>query len=546
MMNDDAELEAALEESARLHAAKTSVIELNSQFDVSRGTLGRPRHHWKDADEQAGVILQLDTINQFAQIMQPVISEFGAPASLCGYFAMAHALLLKKLLPSAVYTRVELLAALSPMWDASIVLPAVRDAVAFTHARRTAWMDAHPADFATPDAKRDYLRAWVANYEISDYLREHGSAGIYFARYNQWVEREAATHEERQRLEEEASLGGQSTPTGAVFEDGDAAFFVETYFERNATVCSPERAFVRPEAFTPTTTPPPVLVADLQGHFATCAALRLTPEGRLSPEGKDIDGEASASCDEDIPTLLVVNTTGSNYADHCAHVFDLCFPPRKPVHVGASQRLSPEAAAHLVPAPHDAPPEPTSLSSPPTCILPDLYLGAHGASIRYAELVALGISHVLNVKGGARTPPPPYNQQLVLASVPLSDFGTSDLEAHIGECLAVIDAAHSVKGGCLVHCSQGMNRSPTVVLAYLICSPRTRWSLRDAWTHVRSRRPCVGPHYLYWEQLERLEQAEHGVARSSLSAEEAGIFLPPDVVDEARLRAAARGGDPDA
>ena len=77
-----------------------------------------------------------------------------------------------------------------------------------------------------------------------------------------------------------------------------------------------------------------------------------------------------------------------------------------------------------------------------------------------------------------------------------------------------------------MHCSQGMNRSVSIVLAYLMCDSRTRWTLRDAWSHVKQRRRNASPHHAYWEQLQAVEREVHGVSAPSISADEAGILLP--------------------
>ena len=186
----------------------------------------------------------------------------------------------------------------------------------------------------------------------------------------------------------------------------------------------------------------------------------------------------------------------------------------------AARRLTASAAASLVPAPAPGTAsQPRRLVSPPSRILPDLLLGDHGASIQYEALVDAGVTHILNVKGGARAPPPPYDTQLSLHCVKISDFGDDDLRTHLAACFAVIDAASDAGGGCLVHCSQGVNRSPSIVLCYLMCSPRTRWSLREAWAHVSARRPMASPHHLYWRQLQAIECKQLGVAKPSLSAQ---------------------------
>ena len=68
-----------------------------------------------------------------------------------------------------------------------------------------------------------------------------------------------------------------------------------------------------------------------------------------------------------------------------------------------------------------------------------------------------------------------------------------------------------------------------------MCAKHTRWSLKDAWVHVRARRPVVSPHHLYFEKLQAIECKEHRRAKPSISEEESGIFVPPGVADERAL-----------
>jgi protein-tyrosine phosphatase len=209
----------------------------------------------------------------------------------------------------------------------------------------------------------------------------------------------------------------------------------------------------------------------------------------------------------------------------------------------AERKWTPSSAAHLVPVPESSDSQPRKLGAPPTCILPDLFLGDHGASRGYDQLVELGITHVLNVKGGFRTPPEPYDEQLSIRSVPLSDFGSDDLESRMPECFAVLDECRRAGGRCLVHCSQGVNRSVSVVLAWLMCSPDTFWSLADAWVHVRARRRMASPHHLYFAQLQAMERKVHGRSTPSVGMEESGIFLPPSALQAARTANASLQSD---
>eukprot|EP00565_Helicotheca_tamesis_P002234 CAMPEP_0185733926 /NCGR_PEP_ID=MMETSP1171-20130828/20938_1 /TAXON_ID=374046 /ORGANISM="Helicotheca tamensis, Strain CCMP826" /LENGTH=220 /DNA_ID=CAMNT_0028403787 /DNA_START=150 /DNA_END=813 /DNA_ORIENTATION=- len=61
---------------------------------------------------------------------------------------------------------------------------------------------------------------------------------------------------------------------------------------------------------------------------------------------------------------------------------------------------------------------------------------------------------------------------------------------------------------CLVHCIQGVSRSSTIVIGYLVS--REGWSLRDALDHVRSLRPIVRPNRGFAGVLMELEFKMNG------------------------------------
>ena len=170
-----------------------------------------------------------------------------------------------------------------------------------------------------------------------------------------------------------------------------------------------------------------------------------------------------------------------------------------------------------------------------TEITAEILIGDQASSMYYKKNVEMGITHVLDLKGGGRAPPPPFDTKLTVREVKLSDHGRDELCAKLPECMEFLDAAHAAGGRCLVHCSDGNNRSATVVLYYLISSARTRWSLRSAWECLHARRAEAVPHPKYWAQLQAAECAEHGLTEPSISAEEAGISIPTSA-------AAAAGG----
>lgn len=317
MADFDEEMQRALELSAQEHMATCTQLVLDGELRVMRRDLERPlSQHWKSPYQaQDGVMLQVDTVNQFAHHWAPLVREFSSPSSTCGYMVMANALALQKLLPEAdAWKQTQFHEFVRLLRDHALLEPLLREAMEVIAQSRRAWVANHAADFPTDASRNNYLSAWVANYEISDFLQAKASRAcldchpVHFVRYNQWPQYRTATHEERARLVEEERFGGSSDADGRVnYREGDSVFIVESF--------RPERRLESPEEFLqghPPCRAPGVFVADLNGHFVTCVAVHLeTPSG------------------EEKPTLIVVNTTGTRYLDNltCAFIFDLCFPP---------------------------------------------------------------------------------------------------------------------------------------------------------------------------------------------------------------------------
>jgi hypothetical protein len=105
-------------------------------------------------------------------------------------------------------------------------------------------------------------------------------------------------------------------------------------------------------------------------------------------------------------------------------------------------------------------------------------------------LSRLGVRRVLCVHSSCRFA---ENALYTTHHCALSDFGDTDVSSPEAEalaaCFAQIDAAASAGERILVHCSQGINRSPTVVMAWLIV--RRQWTLARAHEHVCASRTQV-------------------------------------------------------
>jgi len=298
----DPELEAALAASAKQHQQECGQFVLQESFHTNRTELRARDDPDLPENPKPGEIVQLNTLNQFSEPVAPSIREFDAPSATCGYFAPANALLLADAVRAMgpIRTQEQLVALRTMLQEPDVVMMEVRAAMQFVQQSRSAYVCAHKDQFRSASSERKYMRNWVANYELSDYLIQQGgrAAGITFVRYNQWPERGDAEHEEAERMQlEESIFGGtaQGDKAKVQLEAGAARFIVEEFV--------PARRLTRVPDWE-ASGENPVFVIDLNGHFV--AALALT-----------IDG---------CHTLALFNTTSANYINDAAGAtFDLAF-----------------------------------------------------------------------------------------------------------------------------------------------------------------------------------------------------------------------------
>lgn len=242
-MTEDELLMQALEESAKLHQT-TIGEEMCSRSFQSQSHSGMQ-------------LLQLPIVNQFHPQWNHLILKYSAPSAICGYTAIACARFIAALDPLTL-TKEELQQRLR---NVTAISGHVEHSMGFIHDCRRDYIKKHSADFTTKTADA-YVKAWVANFEISDYLR-HGCppserSKIAFVRFNQFPELGHATHEEYERI--------------SAHERGfdDAQILVETF-------CASEMLLTGPHLHRPHQMPqlPTLLraaVVDVSGHFA-CAAM---------------------------------------------------------------------------------------------------------------------------------------------------------------------------------------------------------------------------------------------------------------------------------
>jgi trimeric autotransporter adhesin len=103
--------------------------------------------------------------------------------------------------------------------------------------------------------------------------------------------------------------------------------------------------------------------------------------------------------------------------------------------------------------------------------------------------------------------------------VAMSDYGNQNIQEVLPQCFEFIQGARAKEGKVLVHCRGGVNRSATVVLAWMMHGEKM--ILKDAWHLLRSRRSVVSPHEQYIAQLKSYEETLFGTI--TLTPEDTGL-----------------------
>ena len=132
-------------------------------------------------------------------------------------------------------------------------------------------------------------------------------------------------------------------------------------------------------------------------------------------------------------------------------------------------------------------------------ILPNLFVGSYPQSPEDIDrLCRAGITAVLNAQtdddmaycGVNWSRLESYYREVgvEVRRVPITDFDHNDLQCQLPKCVEVLDDLLRQGRTAYVHCNMGINRSPSIVIAYLHWI--LGWDLEKAANHVMERRSC--------------------------------------------------------
>lgn len=152
-------------------------------------------------------------------------------------------------------------------------------------------------------------------------------------------------------------------------------------------------------------------------------------------------------------------------------------------------------------------------------ILPWLFLGSGRASMDEHALRAQRITHIINATSNKPncfssphstsnlSPAPSHgggSGGIEYLRLSLRDSEDENLFPVLEECFNVIVKAREAGGACLIHCSAGVSRSASLVLAYLLACEGM--SLIRALALTREQRPQVSPNPGFMAQLVAIER----------------------------------------
>ena len=133
-------------------------------------------------------------------------------------------------------------------------------------------------------------------------------------------------------------------------------------------------------------------------------------------------------------------------------------------------------------------------------ITENLYLGKLSGAKNIDKIKKLGIKKVLSLTEEFCWPNYNESDNIIHKKLIVGDSERQNIIKNFGECLDFIKGDDKV----LVHCTGGISRSPTVVIAYIMWSKKM--SYKEALEFVREKRYGVFPNAGFRDQLELFEK----------------------------------------
>ena len=136
-------------------------------------------------------------------------------------------------------------------------------------------------------------------------------------------------------------------------------------------------------------------------------------------------------------------------------------------------------------------------------IIPNLFLSSDSVARNYDILKLNNITHIVNITLNIKN----YftAQGILYMNLMLFDNDTQNIIEHFEKAFDFIDDALEGKdNNVLVHCNQGVSRSASFIIGYLLRKGIYR-NYEDAYEHVRKCRPIISPNENFVKQLRQYQ-----------------------------------------
>ncbi|OWZ20121.1 Dual specificity phosphatase [Phytophthora megakarya] len=156
-----------------------------------------------------------------------------------------------------------------------------------------------------------------------------------------------------------------------------------------------------------------------------------------------------------------------------------------------------------------------------------LYLGNFWQANSSDVIGALQITHVVNM--GAMTDQRNKFEGVEYLDVTIKDKEDVDIVQEFGPTMEFIQKAAEQNGRVLIHCIQGVSRSSTICIWYVM--QKTKCTLSAAYSHVLKCRPLIFPNRGFMTQLIAKESELYGdqsVMEEELELLQHGLLPPVD------------------
>ena len=129
-------------------------------------------------------------------------------------------------------------------------------------------------------------------------------------------------------------------------------------------------------------------------------------------------------------------------------------------------------------------------------VIEGVYIGSEDSAANLTALTECKITHILNVAIEVKNA---FPEQYEYLNIELLDIPQQNIRQMFSRTNEFIKQVIANNGRVLIHCSAGISRSSTIVLAYLLGIERMNYD--DAYTLLKTARPVIRPNIGFVQQL---------------------------------------------